>query len=81
MLVLVVFSLRLFSEYLGLQNMLAIVCKTYEGIKVLEMYDGEGLVNKGSGIQGLGASIGRALEGRYSVICLEYLRHDTRNYM
>lgn len=65
---------RLFSEYLGLQNMLAIVCKTYEGIKVLEMYDGEGLVNKGSGIQGLGASIGRALEGRYSVICLEYLR-------
>lgn len=65
---------RLFSEFLGLRSMLAIVCKTYEGVKALEIYDSEGLVNKGSGIHGLGASIGRALEGRYSVICLENLR-------
>lgn len=67
---------RLLSEFLGLQSMLAIVCKTYEGVKALETYDSEGLVSKGSGIHALGASIGRALEGRYSVICLENLRHN-----
>lgn len=66
--------LRLFSEYLGLETMLAIVCKTYEGIKALEIYDAEGLVNKGSGIHGVGASIGRALQGRFHVICLDNLR-------
>ncbi|XP_057546067.1 protein DEFECTIVE IN MERISTEM SILENCING 3-like isoform X1 [Amaranthus tricolor] len=65
---------RLFSEYLGLQTMLAIVCKTSEGVKALEIYDGEGIVNKGSGIYGLGASVGRDLKGRFSVICLENLR-------
>ncbi|KAJ8435195.1 hypothetical protein Cgig2_028381 [Carnegiea gigantea] len=69
---------RLFAEYLGLGTMLTIVCKTYEGIKALEIHDGEGLVNKGSGIQGLGASIGRVLQGRFLVICLDTLRHDLK---
>ncbi|XP_021729111.1 protein DEFECTIVE IN MERISTEM SILENCING 3-like [Chenopodium quinoa] len=72
---------RLFSEYLGLQTMLTIVCKTYEGIKALEIYDGEGLVNKDSGIHGAGTSIGRALEGRFSVICLENLRPYAGEYL
>ncbi|XP_038684893.1 protein DEFECTIVE IN MERISTEM SILENCING 3-like isoform X2 [Tripterygium wilfordii] len=65
---------RLFSEYLGLDTMLAIVCKTFEGVKALEVYEKEGNINKGSGLHGLGASIGRALEGRFRVICLENLR-------
>ena len=71
-------DLRLFAEYLGLETMLSIVCKSYEGIKALELYDGEGLVNKGSGIHGLGASIGRGLQGRFLVICLDTLRHDLK---
>ncbi|KAF3777838.1 DEFECTIVE IN MERISTEM SILENCING 3 protein [Nymphaea thermarum] len=45
---------RLFSEYLGLEKMLAIVCKTYEGIKALEKYDGEGKIDLRSGLHGLG---------------------------
>ncbi|KAK9665290.1 hypothetical protein RND81_14G103000 [Saponaria officinalis] len=65
---------RLFSEYLGLQTMIAIVCKTYDGIKSLETYDLEGLVNKFAGLYALGASVGRTLEGRFRVICLENLR-------
>lgn len=65
---------RLMSEYIGLENMLAIVCKTYEGVKCLETYDTEGSVNKSAGIHGLGASIGRHLDGRHIVICLDYLR-------
>lgn len=58
--------------------MLAIVCKTYEGVKALEIYDGEGFMIKGSGIHGLGASVGQDLKGRFSVICLENLRHDVQ---
>ncbi|KAB1228319.1 hypothetical protein CJ030_MR6G010343 [Morella rubra] len=52
---------RLFAEYLGVETMLAIVCKTYEGVKALETYDKEGCVKKSSGLHGLGASIGRTL--------------------
>ncbi|KAM7265607.1 hypothetical protein ACFE04_003290 [Oxalis oulophora] len=66
---------RLLSEYLGLENMLAIVCRTFEGIKDLETYDMEGAVNKEHGLHGLGVSIGRIVEGRYHVICLDSLRH------
>ncbi|KAK7353361.1 hypothetical protein VNO80_18807 [Phaseolus coccineus] len=72
---------RLLSEYLGVETMLAIVCKTYEGVKALEMYDKEGCINKSYGLHGLGASIGRALDGRFLVICLEYLRPYAGNHV
>ncbi|KAJ7959354.1 Defective in meristem silencing 3 [Quillaja saponaria] len=65
---------RIFCEYLGVETMLAIICKTYEGVKALEMYDNEGCINKNSGLHGLGASIGRSLDGQFLVICLESLR-------
>ena len=54
--------------------MLAIVCKTLDGLKALETYDKEGLIIKSSGLHGVGASIGRPLDDRYLVICLENLR-------
>ena len=56
--------------------MLAIVCKTYEGVKALEKYDNEGMIDKTSGLHGLGLSIGRLLDSRFHVICLENLRLD-----
>ncbi|XP_022158038.1 protein DEFECTIVE IN MERISTEM SILENCING 3-like isoform X2 [Momordica charantia] len=65
---------RLLSEYLGMQTMLTVVCRTYDGVKALETYDREGCINKSSGLHGLGASIGRILDGRFIVICLEHLR-------
>ncbi|XP_057452576.1 protein DEFECTIVE IN MERISTEM SILENCING 3-like isoform X1 [Lotus japonicus] len=71
---------RLFSEYLGVDTMRAIVCRTYEGVKALEMYDKEGCINKSSGLHGLGPSIGRPLDGRFLVICLESLRPYTGKY-
>ncbi|CAK8567595.1 unnamed protein product [Lathyrus sativus] len=72
---------RLFSEYLGVETMLAIVCKTYEGVKAIEMYDMEGCINKSSGLHGLGATIGRPLDGRFLVICLESLRPYAGKYV
>ena len=60
-----------------METMLAIVCKTYEGVKALETYDKDGQINKGSGFHALGDSIGKELDGRYLVICLENLRHES----
>ncbi|KAJ4953214.1 hypothetical protein NE237_030046 [Protea cynaroides] len=65
---------RLLSEYLGMETMLAIVCKTYEGVKALELYDRESGINKSAGIHGLGSSIGRPINARFLAICLEDLR-------
>ncbi|KAL7003615.1 hypothetical protein U1Q18_004766 [Sarracenia purpurea var. burkii] len=65
---------RLLSEYLGIETMLAVVCKTYDGVKALETYEKDGSIIESSGIHGLGNSIGRHLDGRYLVICLENLR-------
>uniref|UniRef100_A0A7N2MHC6 Protein DEFECTIVE IN MERISTEM SILENCING 3-like n=1 Tax=Quercus lobata TaxID=97700 RepID=A0A7N2MHC6_QUELO len=67
---------RLFSEYLGLETMLAIVSKTYEGVKALETYDKQGCINKSSGLHALGATIGRNMDGRFLVICLENIMHE-----
>nr|CAD1835701.1 unnamed protein product [Ananas comosus var. bracteatus] len=67
-------SSRLLSEYLGLKTMLAIVCKTYEGVKALEKHDNEGMIDKNAGLYGLGPPIGRLLNGRFLVLCLEKLR-------
>ncbi|XP_024024152.1 protein DEFECTIVE IN MERISTEM SILENCING 3 isoform X3 [Morus notabilis] len=65
---------RLLSEYLGMQTMLAIVCRTYEGVKALEKYDEEGNINSTSSLHGAGSSAGKRINGRFLVICLEDLR-------
>ncbi|KAJ1414721.1 hypothetical protein SESBI_18664 [Sesbania bispinosa] len=65
---------RILSEYIGLETMLAIVCSTYEGVNALEKYDPEGTINCNSGLHGIGSSIGRRVNGRFVVICLEDLR-------
>lgn len=54
--------------------MLAIVCKTREGVNALERYDAEGNINYSSGLHGLASSIGKRINGRFAVICLEDLR-------
>nr|XP_025885711.1 structural maintenance of chromosomes flexible hinge domain-containing protein GMI1 isoform X7 [Solanum lycopersicum] len=72
---------RTLSDYLGQGTMLAIVCKTLDGLKALETYDKEGLIIKSSGLHGVGASIGRPLDDRYLVICLENLRPYTSEFI
>ncbi|KAL3838067.1 hypothetical protein ACJIZ3_022658 [Penstemon smallii] len=65
---------RLLSEYLGLETMLAVVCKTYEGVKALEAYNHDGSINKNWGLHAVAASTGRPLDRQFQVICLENLR-------
>ncbi|GFY84070.1 defective in meristem silencing 3 [Actinidia rufa] len=54
--------------------MLAIVCKTRDGVKALETNDKDGSIIKSSGIHGLGNGMGMHLDDRFLVICLENLR-------
>ncbi|BAT87837.1 hypothetical protein VIGAN_05125000 [Vigna angularis var. angularis] len=65
---------RILSEFLGLETMLAVVCSSYEGINALEKYDNEGLINCNAGLYGIGSSIGKRINGRFSVISLADLR-------
>lgn len=67
---------RILSEYLGLETMLAIVCRTYECVKVLEKYDEDGMIISSAGIHGLGSSIKNSIKGRFQVLCLEDLRQE-----
>lgn len=61
--------------------MIAIVCKSYEGVRALEKYDNEGMVDKSSGLHGLAMSIGRLIDGRFRVICLENLRLENIKFL
>ncbi|KAL6503922.1 hypothetical protein OROGR_025845 [Orobanche gracilis] len=65
---------RHLAQYLGKEKMLAVVCKTYDGVKALETYNKEGLVDKTLGVHAFAATTGRPLAGRFLVICLEDIR-------
>ncbi|KAI5671288.1 hypothetical protein M9H77_11652 [Catharanthus roseus] len=62
---------RLLAAYLGVDTMLALVCKTETCVKALETYNDEGSIIKSSGLHGLGMSVGRSLDDQFLVICLE----------
>ncbi|XP_019068256.1 protein DEFECTIVE IN MERISTEM SILENCING 3-like [Solanum lycopersicum] len=63
------------AEYLGLETMLAVVCKTHDGLKALLTSDKKGPTNTSSRLHGVGSSIGGPLH-RYLVICLENLMFE-----
>ncbi|EPS69220.1 hypothetical protein M569_05551, partial [Genlisea aurea] len=65
---------RILAEYLGQETMLAVVCKTEKGVKAMEAYNSHGLIDKGFGIHSLAASMGKSVDERFLVICLEDLR-------
>ncbi|KAF6136814.1 hypothetical protein GIB67_030099 [Kingdonia uniflora] len=63
----IVATLGKLGEYIGLDTMMAIVCKTLKGVKALETYDKEGRINKSTGLYMLESSIRRHMDGRYVV--------------
>lgn len=64
------------SFYIGLETTLAVVCKTHNGVKALETFGMQGLMNKRSCFYGAEASIGRPLDHWYIIICRENLRFE-----
>ncbi|KAF1001494.1 hypothetical protein AG4045_029073 [Apium graveolens] len=62
---------RILTEFLGEEQMLGVVCKSYKAAHNLETCDVHGNVNCSTGLQALASALGTSLDGRYSVICLE----------
>lgn len=59
---------------------MAVVCKTYEGVMALEKYNKDGMIERRSGLNGLGLSVvARNIQGRYLVYCIENLRQVFMN--
>ena len=65
---------RALSEYLGRENMLAVVCKSRAGVETFEQYDHSGNIETNLGIHGLASAQTVRINGRFRVICLEDLR-------
>ncbi|XP_078429109.1 defective in meristem silencing 3 [Wolffia australiana] len=65
---------RLLAEFLGLETMLAIVCRNFQSVKALEDYGEDDDINRNAGLHGIGYSVGRIMDGRFLVISLENIR-------
>ncbi|XP_064985728.1 structural maintenance of chromosomes flexible hinge domain-containing protein GMI1 isoform X3 [Musa acuminata AAA Group] len=65
---------RMFSQFLGEDNMLAIVCKSYEAASRLEYYDEAGKIDHQQAVHGAAATLGINISRRFPVICLEDIR-------
>ncbi|KAF2291896.1 hypothetical protein GH714_036024 [Hevea brasiliensis] len=65
---------RILAEYLGEDQMLAIVCGSYEAASSLEKYKENGEVDSNVAFHAEAASLGKSISGRFLVICLEDIR-------
>ncbi|OMO93636.1 gamma-irradiation and mitomycin c induced 1, partial [Corchorus olitorius] len=65
---------RILAEYLGEDQMLAIVCKSYAAACALEKYEHNGEVDCEFGLHAEAAALGKSLSGRFLVVCLEDIR-------
>ncbi|KAI3731384.1 hypothetical protein L1987_62572 [Smallanthus sonchifolius] len=64
---------RLFAEYLG-DQMLAVVCKHYEDVRLLERYDKNGRLNPKFALHMFARKLGQSINGRYHVLFIEDIR-------
>ncbi|XP_058206197.1 structural maintenance of chromosomes flexible hinge domain-containing protein GMI1 isoform X3 [Rhododendron vialii] len=67
---------RVLAEYLGEDQMLAIVCKSYAAVDALENYEQNGNMDHAHNPHPEAMKFAQSINGRYVVICLE----DTRSY-
>ncbi|KAJ4850803.1 hypothetical protein Tsubulata_009795 [Turnera subulata] len=68
---------RVLAEYLGEDQMLAVVCRSYEAACALETYTETGEVACGMDVVEAGTAQGESICGRFNVICLEDIRPYT----
>ncbi|KAJ7965338.1 Protein defective in meristem silencing 3 [Quillaja saponaria] len=65
---------RILAEYLGEDKMLAVICRTFAAAGAFEKYKQNGEVDKGLALHAEAAALGKAINCRFLVICLEDLR-------
>lgn len=65
---------RILSEYLGEDQMLAVVCRSFAAAVALEKYEHNGEVDSRHALYAAAAKLGRSINGRFLVIGLEDIR-------
>ncbi|XP_030933131.1 structural maintenance of chromosomes flexible hinge domain-containing protein GMI1 [Quercus lobata] len=71
---------RILAEYLGEDQMLAVVCRSFVTASALENYEQNGEVDCGQALHAAAAARGNSINGRFLVICLEDLRPYSGKY-
>lgn len=56
--------------------MLALVCRSFEAAFALEKYEQDGTIDRKCVLHATAAALGKSIDGRYLVICLEGIRYD-----
>ncbi|KAK9063144.1 hypothetical protein SSX86_017014 [Deinandra increscens subsp. villosa] len=64
---------RLFAEYLG-DQMLAVVCKYYKDVRLLESYRTNGKLNPELALHLFARELGQSINSRFHVLCIEDIR-------
>lgn len=65
---------RILAEYLGEDQLFAVVCRSSEAARELEYYNQDGEVNYNLGLRAEAAALGKSINDRFLVICLEDVR-------
>ncbi|CAI9092569.1 OLC1v1027852C1 [Oldenlandia corymbosa var. corymbosa] len=68
---------RILARYLGEDQMLGIVCKSYAEASRFEKHESDGTVNNACGLHALAAKLGMSINKQYLVFCLENIRPYT----
>ncbi|VVA11274.1 PREDICTED: DEFECTIVE IN MERISTEM [Prunus dulcis] len=71
---------RILSEYLGEDQMLAVVCRSFAAAVALEKYEHNGEVDSRHALYAAAAKLGRSINGRFLVISLEDIRPYTGDF-
>ena len=69
-----VYKYRVLSEYLGAEQMLAVVTRSFEAVSSLEKYRRNGEVDCDDALHAEAIKLGKSITGRFLVICLEDIR-------
>lgn len=64
------------AEYLGEDQMLAVVCRSYEAASKLEKYEWDGKVDREHALYAVAKTFGKPINDRFLVICLENIRYQ-----
>lgn len=67
---------RMLAEYLGEDQMLAVVCRSYEAASKLEKYEWDGKVDSEHALYAVAKTFGKPINDRFLVICLENIRYQ-----
>ncbi|XP_061340120.1 uncharacterized protein LOC133286688, partial [Gastrolobium bilobum] len=68
---------RILTEYLGEDNMLAVICRSFDAAQSLEKYTQNGEIDCGYALHAEAASLGKSISKRFRVICFEDIRPYT----